>query len=59
MAKLGLVRTIGASYDWAMARQGAARRFGRVVMGADVDRIFAAMDAIAGTPDDTTILDVP
>jgi ubiquinone/menaquinone biosynthesis C-methylase UbiE len=53
------VRTVGASYDWAMRRQGAARRFGRVVMGADVDRVYRAMDVIAGMPDGTAILDVP
>jgi ubiquinone/menaquinone biosynthesis C-methylase UbiE len=53
------VRTIGASYDWAMERRTAARRFGRVVMGADVDRIYRAMDVIAEMPAGTAVLDVP
>jgi SAM-dependent methyltransferase len=53
------VRTVGASYDWAMGRQGAARLFGRVVMGADVDRIYRTMNVIAGMPDGAAILDVP
>jgi len=52
-------RTVGASYDWAMERQTVARRFGRVVMGADVDRIYRAMSIVAETPDGSAILDVP
>lgn len=51
--------TIGASYDWAMQRPGIARRFGRLVMGADVDRVYRAMDAVAEMPDGSAILDVP
>ena len=47
-------RTVGASYDWAMGRRNAARRFGRVVMGADVDRVYRAMDVVAGMPDGAT-----
>ncbi|HET6732708.1 class I SAM-dependent methyltransferase [Mycobacterium sp.] len=42
-----------------MERKTAARRFGRVVMGADVDRVYQAMDVIAGMPDGAAILDVP
>ena len=42
-----------------MGRQGAARLFGRVVMGADVDRIYRTMNVIAGMPDGAAILDVP
>lgn len=53
------VRSVGASYDWAMEHPAVARRFGRVVMGADVDRIYRAMDAIGGMPDGSAILDVP
>lgn len=53
------VRTVGASYDWAMLRPSAARRFGRVVMGADVDRVYRAMDVIAGMPGGAAVLDVP
>lgn len=52
-------RTVGASYDWAMGRETAARRFGRLVMGADVDRVYRAMDAIGAMPDGSAILDVP
>ncbi|BCP14274.1 hypothetical protein MINTM021_11830 [Mycobacterium paraintracellulare] len=35
-------RTVGASYDWAIERKSVARRFGRVVTGADVDRVYQA-----------------
>jgi ubiquinone/menaquinone biosynthesis C-methylase UbiE len=42
-----------------MERQTVARRFGRVVMGADVDRIYRAMSIVAETPDGAAILDVP
>lgn len=52
-------KTIGASYDWAMARPTVARRFGRTVMGADVDRVFRVMELIAELPDGAAILDVP
>jgi ubiquinone/menaquinone biosynthesis C-methylase UbiE len=52
-------RTIGASYDWAMERQAVARRFGRLVMGADVNRVYRAMGVIAEIPDGSAILDVP
>jgi ubiquinone/menaquinone biosynthesis C-methylase UbiE len=52
-------RTVGASYDWAMEQQSVARRFGRLVMGADVDRVYRAMDVIAEMPDGAAILDVP
>jgi ubiquinone/menaquinone biosynthesis C-methylase UbiE len=52
-------RTIGASYDLAMARPTAARRFGRLMMGADVDRICRAMGAVGEMPDGSAILDVP
>ncbi|MCV7191241.1 class I SAM-dependent methyltransferase [Mycolicibacterium brumae] len=51
--------TVGASYDWAMGRQSVARRFGRLVMGADVDRVYRAMDVVAEMPDGAAILDVP
>jgi ubiquinone/menaquinone biosynthesis C-methylase UbiE len=51
--------TVGATYDWAMGRQGVARRFGRMVMGADVDRVYRAMGVIAEMPDGAAILDVP
>jgi ubiquinone/menaquinone biosynthesis C-methylase UbiE len=53
------VKTVGASYDWAMRRRGAARRFGRLVMGADVDRVYRTMDIIAGMPNGAAVLDVP
>jgi hypothetical protein len=52
-------RTIGASYDWAMERQAVARRFGRLLMGADVNRVYRAMGVIAEIPDGSAILDVP
>lgn len=52
-------RTVGASYDWAMGQESAARRFGRLVMGADVDRVYRAMDLIGAMPDRSAILDVP
>jgi ubiquinone/menaquinone biosynthesis C-methylase UbiE len=53
------VKTVGASYTWAMERPTAARRFGRVVMGADVVRVYRAMEVLAGMPNSTAILDVP
>lgn len=53
------VRTVGASYDWAMKRETVARWFGRVMMAADVDRVYHAMDAITGIPDGAMVLDVP
>jgi ubiquinone/menaquinone biosynthesis C-methylase UbiE len=52
-------RTVGASYDWAMEQQSVARRFARLVMGADVDRVYRAMGVIAEMPDGAAILDVP
>jgi ubiquinone/menaquinone biosynthesis C-methylase UbiE len=52
-------RTVGAGYDWAMEQQSVARRFGRLVMGADVDRVYRAMGVIAEMPDGAVILDVP
>src|SRR6202034_4000715 len=52
-------RTVGASYDWAMQRRTVARRFGRLAMGADVDRVYRAMDVIAEMPDGSAVLDVP
>jgi ubiquinone/menaquinone biosynthesis C-methylase UbiE len=58
-ASPAFVRTVGASYDWAMAHPPAARRFARVVLGADVDRVYRAMDAIAEMPDGAAVLDVP
>jgi ubiquinone/menaquinone biosynthesis C-methylase UbiE len=51
--------TVGTSYDWAMEHRSAARHFGRVVMGADVDRIYHSMGLIADMLDGTAILDVP
>lgn len=53
------VRTVGSSYEWAMARPRVAASFGRAVMGADVGRIYRAMDVIAEVPDGSAILDVP
>jgi ubiquinone/menaquinone biosynthesis C-methylase UbiE len=44
-------------FEWE--HPNAARRFGRLVMGADVDRIYRAMKVIAEMPDGTAILDVP
>jgi ubiquinone/menaquinone biosynthesis C-methylase UbiE len=52
-------RTIGASYDWAMEQQAAARCFGRLIMGADVNRVFRAMGVVGEMPDGSAILDVP
>jgi ubiquinone/menaquinone biosynthesis C-methylase UbiE len=52
-------RTIGTSYDLAMEHRVAARIFGRVMMGADVDRIYRSMHAVGGMPDGSAILDVP
>jgi ubiquinone/menaquinone biosynthesis C-methylase UbiE len=53
------VKTVGASYGWAMDHPAAARRFGRVAMGADVDRVYRAMDVMGEIPDGAAILDVP
>ncbi|OCB51448.1 ubiquinone biosynthesis protein [Mycobacterium vulneris] len=53
------VRTVGASYDWAMGQEAAASRFGRLVMGADVERVYRAMDVVGDMPDGAAILDVP
>ncbi|SPM32634.1 Ubiquinone/menaquinone biosynthesis C-methylase UbiE, partial [Mycobacterium rhizamassiliense] len=53
------VRTVGSSYEWAMQRPRVAAGFGRVVMGADVGRIYRAMAVVAEMPDGTDILDVP
>jgi ubiquinone/menaquinone biosynthesis C-methylase UbiE len=53
------VKTVGASYDWAMDHPSTARRFGRVVMGADVDRVYRALAVIGEVPDGAAILDVP
>jgi ubiquinone/menaquinone biosynthesis C-methylase UbiE len=43
----------------AMEQQSVARRFGRLVMGADIDRVYRAMGVIAEIPDGAAILDVP
>jgi len=42
-----------------MGQESAARRFGRLVMGADVDRVYRAMDVIGDMPSGAEILDVP
>ena len=42
-----------------MQRPRVAARFGRAVMGADVGRIYRAMDIVAEAPDGAAILDVP
>jgi ubiquinone/menaquinone biosynthesis C-methylase UbiE len=52
-------RTIGACYDLAMERKAPARRFGRLIMDADFDRIYRAMSALGDMPDGSAILDVP
>lgn len=53
------VKTVGASYDWAMGQEAVARRFGRLVMGADVERVYRAMSVVGEIPDGAAILDVP
>jgi ubiquinone/menaquinone biosynthesis C-methylase UbiE len=53
------VRTVGSSYEWALAHPRVAARFGRAAMGADLGRIYRAMDVVAEMPDGTAILDVP
>jgi SAM-dependent methyltransferase len=52
-------RTVGASYDWAFERGGLATRFGRLVMGADLRRVYDMMDIVGEMPDGSSILDVP
>jgi ubiquinone/menaquinone biosynthesis C-methylase UbiE len=52
-------RTVGASYDLAMEYKAPARRFGRLMMGADVDRIYRAMSVLGDMPDGAAILDAP
>jgi SAM-dependent methyltransferase len=52
-------KTVGTSYDWAMGQESAACRFGRLVMGADVERVYRAMDVIAEMPDGSATIDVP
>lgn len=52
-------RTVGAAYANAIEQRGAARIFGRLLFGTDVDRIYRAMAAVAGLPDDSAVLDVP
>lgn len=42
-----------------MGSPRVAARFGRVVMGADVGRIYRAMTVVAEMPDGSAILDVP
>jgi ubiquinone/menaquinone biosynthesis C-methylase UbiE len=42
-----------------MQRPRVAARFGRAVMGADVGRIYRAMQVIAEVPDGAAVLDVP
>lgn len=43
-------KTVGASYGWAMEHPSVARWFFRVVMDADVDRVYRAMNAIGEYP---------
>ncbi|GFG69483.1 class I SAM-dependent methyltransferase [Mycolicibacter senuensis] len=52
-------RTVGAAYASAIERPAAARVFGRVLFGTDVDRIYQAMDVVAELPDGSAVLDVP
>ncbi|OBY32862.1 class I SAM-dependent methyltransferase [Mycolicibacter kumamotonensis] len=51
--------TVGASYARAIERPAAARVFGRLLFGTDVDRIYRAMDVVADLPDGAAVLDVP
>ncbi|AEF36081.1 MULTISPECIES: class I SAM-dependent methyltransferase [Mycobacteriaceae] len=51
--------TVGAAYARAIERPAAARVFGRLLFGTDVDRIYQAMDVVAELPDGSAVLDVP
>lgn len=51
--------TVGAAYAGAIERPGAARVFGRLLFGTDVDRIYRDMTVVAEVPDGSTVLDVP
>ena len=52
-------RTVGAAYANAIEQRSAARIFGRLLFGTDVDRIYRAMGAVADVPDGSAVLDVP
>ncbi|MCV7384658.1 class I SAM-dependent methyltransferase [Mycolicibacter longobardus] len=52
-------RTVGASYARAIEQRGAARVFGRILFGTDVDRIYRAMRVVAELPEGSAVLDVP
>lgn len=52
-------RTVGAAYANAIERPGAARAFGRLLFGTDVDLIYRSMSVVSELPDDAVILDVP
>lgn len=52
-------RTVGAAYANAIEQRGAARIFGRVLFGTDVERIYRAMAVVAEMPDGSAVLDVP
>jgi ubiquinone/menaquinone biosynthesis C-methylase UbiE len=49
----------GAFYDWGMQRESVARRYLRLVVGADAGGFFRVMDAVTEVPDRSSILDVP
>lgn len=52
-------RTVGAAYARAIEQPGAARVFGRLLFGTDVDRIYRAMNVVTDLPDGAAVLDVP
>jgi SAM-dependent methyltransferase len=52
-------RIFGVFYAREIERPALARRFGRLVFGTDVDRMYDAMDVVAEAPDGSAILDVP
>lgn len=51
--------TVGAIYDWAIDHPPVARRFVRLMMGADAAVVYRAWDAVTEMPDGSAILDVP
>lgn len=52
-------RTVGAGYARAVEHEPLGRALGALIFGADIGRMYRAMDAVAQVPEGAAILDVP
>jgi SAM-dependent methyltransferase len=51
--------SVGAFYDWAMQDERVGNGYLRLIVGEGAPGLLGEMDAVAGMPDGSAILDVP